>query len=143
MLFWYLKLYCFCFFNIVKFIVMTIPFSSQHQVALHIEVSGLPNNQGKVALELYNEQQEIVAQRWGDISDKKSFFEFNDLPQGRYAVRLFHDANNNQKLDTNWFGMPIEAYGFSNDARALTSAPAFEKQLFDLFEAKSIKITAR
>jgi uncharacterized protein (DUF2141 family) len=38
------------------------------------------------------------------------------LPEGRYAVRLFHDSNGNGELDRNMLGIPREAYGFSNDA---------------------------
>ena len=43
-------------------------------------------------------------------------FSFQNLEHGEYAVRLFHDINNNNDLDTNVFGMPTEGYGFSNQA---------------------------
>jgi len=42
----------------------------------------------------------------------------HDLPDGRYAVRLFHDSNGNGELDRNMLGIPREGYGFSNDAGA-------------------------
>ncbi len=38
------------------------------------------------------------------------------LPDGTYAVRLFHDENNNGELDTNLLGIPREGYGFSNNS---------------------------
>ncbi len=40
----------------------------------------------------------------------------HDLPPGNYAVKLFHDANQNGELDTNMVGLPTEGYGFSNNA---------------------------
>lgn len=40
----------------------------------------------------------------------------HDLPSGRYAIKLFHDANDNGKLDSNLVGIPQEGYGFSNNA---------------------------
>lgn len=39
----------------------------------------------------------------------------HDLPTGRYAIKLFHDANLNGELDSNVLGMPKEGYGFSNN----------------------------
>ncbi len=43
-------------------------------------------------------------------------FTLHDLPPGDYAVKLFHDANGNGKLDANALGLPQEGYGFSNNA---------------------------
>lgn len=51
---------------------------------------------------------------------------FAGLAPGRYAVRAYADENGNGKLDTNLVGLPIERYGFSNDARGKFGAPDFE-----------------
>ena len=42
---------------------------------------------------------------------------FDGLEPGEYAVRLFHDVNDDGEMNTNPFGMPTEPYAFSNDAR--------------------------
>ncbi|MCF6329254.1 MAG: DUF2141 domain-containing protein [Henriciella sp.] len=42
---------------------------------------------------------------------------FEGLEPGEYAVRLFHDVNDDGEMNTNPFGMPTEPYAFSNDAR--------------------------
>ena len=55
-----------------------------------------------------------------------------DLPPGRYAVSVFHDANANGKLDSNMVGMPTEGYGFSRDVRGAMGPPPFEAAAFDL-----------
>lgn len=47
-----------------------------------------------------------------------------DLPVGEYGIKMFHDANGNGRLDKNIFGIPTEAYGFSNNAKGnLAPAP--------------------
>ncbi len=51
---------------------------------------------------------------------------FRQLPPGRYAVIVFHDENDNGLLDENAMGVPIEGYGFSNDAQGFLSAPSFD-----------------
>lgn len=41
---------------------------------------------------------------------------FDDLPDGDYAVRAFHDLNADGRMNTNPFGMPTEPFAFSNNA---------------------------
>lgn len=53
-----------------------------------------------------------------------------DLAPGRYAVAVFQDTNDNGKLDTNVFGVPIEPYGFSNGTLAKWGSPKFESAAF-------------
>lgn len=54
------------------------------------------------------------------------------LVPGTYAVKLFQDFNRNGKFDMTWFGIPIEKYGFSNDARPIFTEPDFERTKFNL-----------
>lgn len=60
---------------------------------------------------------------------------FRDLPPGRYAIIVFHDQNDNGLLDENAFGVPIEGYGFSNDAQGLLGAPSFDAAAITLQSA--------
>ena len=55
-----------------------------------------------------------------------------ELPPGTYAIGIFHDVNLNNKMDNNFFGVPKEQYGFSNNARALFGPPDFEDAAFVL-----------
>ena len=67
-----------------------------------------------------------------------------DLARGQYAVAVFHDTNNNGKLDTNVFGVPIEPYGFSNKAIAKWGNPKFESAAFGVNSSREdirIKLT--
>lgn len=50
------------------------------------------------------------------VSTKEISATIHALPPGRYAVKLFHDANMNGELDRNMVGLPTEGYGFSNNA---------------------------
>ena len=49
-----------------------------------------------------------------------------------YAVAVLHDENDNAKMDFNFLGMPLEGYGFSNDASALFGPPSFSAAAFRL-----------
>jgi uncharacterized protein (DUF2141 family) len=51
---------------------------------------------------------------------------FPDLRPGSYAVALFHDENDNGRLDKDGLGFPTEAYAMSNNARGFLRPPAFK-----------------
>jgi len=51
---------------------------------------------------------------------------FTEVPEGRYAMCIYHDANSNNTCDKNFFGIPTEGYGFSNNMRPILSVPSFE-----------------
>jgi uncharacterized protein (DUF2141 family) len=53
---------------------------------------------------------------------------------------LFHDANENGELDTNFLGLPKEAYAFSNNAKVTFGPPKFEKAMFEFKEDLTITI---
>ncbi|RYY98694.1 MAG: DUF2141 domain-containing protein [Chitinophagaceae bacterium] len=51
---------------------------------------------------------------------------FSGLPAGNYAVFVFHDANNNNKMDKNFLGIPKEGYGASRNNLPFAAAPSFD-----------------
>ena len=65
---------------------------------------------------------------------------FTGLKPGRYAVAMHHDENRNQELDTYFFGLPKEGYGFSRDAPGLFGPPDFEQAAVTLL-ARGLQIS--
>jgi uncharacterized protein (DUF2141 family) len=51
---------------------------------------------------------------------------------GRYGVRLFHDLDSDGELDANLMGLPVEPFGFSNDAPIRFGPPSFDEAAFDV-----------
>jgi len=51
---------------------------------------------------------------------------------GTYAVKLFQDFNRNGVFDLDWIGLPLEKYGFSNDATPTISEPPFDATKIEL-----------
>ena len=56
---------------------------------------------------------------------------FEAMPQGRYALSIFHDLNDNEELDTGSFGIPTEPYGFSRGVQGNFGPPEFEEAAFN------------
>ena len=101
---------------------------------------GLENSRGRLLAQLSNAaasfEGEGAAFRSAEVKvvNEQAVVVFENVPHGDYALKLFHDENDNQKLDTNFVGMPKEKFGFSNDAMGRFGPPSFEQARFR-FEA--------
>ena len=79
--------------------------------------------------------EEGTVEKIGKGTYKGSF----EIPPGTYAIGVYIDENENEKLDTNFLGMPKEQYGFSNNARAF-GIPKFEAASFIIDKYKKVQI---
>lgn len=52
------------------------------------------------------------------------------LPYGEYAIAIHHDSNDNQKMDTNFIGIPKEPVALSNGHIARYGPPKYKKAKF-------------
>jgi uncharacterized protein (DUF2141 family) len=86
---------------------------------------------------LLNETSRLVGISMRAIRGTQSVV-FTGLAPGPYAIIVFHDENDNGKLDTNFFGVPVEGYGFSNNAKAIFGSPAFDEVAVTLDRADKL-----
>ncbi len=81
----------------------------------------VPTNatKGKIVLGLYNKDTFMKAAPIeglnGKIKDGKAVVTFKNVPAGEYAITIFHDKNDNNQMDFEANGMPLENYGASNN----------------------------
>ncbi|WP_295704806.1 DUF2141 domain-containing protein [uncultured Brevundimonas sp.] len=54
------------------------------------------------------------------------------LAPGRYGLMVFHDKNNDGRLNTWPIGMPSEPYGFSNNARGRFGPASWQAASFEV-----------
>lgn len=120
--------------------------SSYERPPLYVTVTGVPQATGDVLLGVWTTEGEflsdqarvagiILPARAGEVR-----FELTDLPPGRYAISVLHDKDRNGKMTKSMLGWPVEAYGFSNNARNTFSAPDFADCAFELRERTELVI---
>ena len=123
----------------------TLTTNAQEQTFdLTVHISGLNSDKGTLLVGVYNKKDNFLKKQFkGDIvkiKNKKSVVIFKNLPKGEYAVSFVHDENNNNKMDTNFIGIPKEDYGCSNNARGFMGPPKYDDAKFQLLENKTINI---
>lgn len=114
-----------------------------------VQVTGVKNTAGKLLVALYadadafpNDDDEAVKRTATTIDGTPVTVTFNDVPAGTYAVAVIHDENDNTELDTNFFGVPKEGFGFSNGAEAGTFGPPdFDEAAIEVDGATTAPVT--
>jgi uncharacterized protein (DUF2141 family) len=117
----------------------------QETVTLTVNVTDLDSNKGKVLIAIYEGDENFLKKRFmggmSKIEDNKVTYTFKNVPKGEYAVSFFHDENDNNKMDSNFLGIPKEDYGCSNNAKGFMSAPKYKDAKFQLSENKTINLS--
>ncbi len=131
-------------------IVFLSSFSTQKEetFSLTIEVRELRNSTGTVLFALYNREDAFPDEHYkkcfkkltGKIENSASSVTFENLPEGKYAVNILHDENNDGKIKKG-IVLPKEGIGFSNyKSVGFSNRPAFIKASFDLMSDKKILV---
>ncbi|MCF8127981.1 MAG: DUF2141 domain-containing protein [Deltaproteobacteria bacterium] len=111
-----------------------------------IEIVGIDRVRGQIAIGLYRSRDnfpkrgEAYRSREIRVTGEKMKASLKNLPEGTYAIALFHDSNSNGKFDKGALGVPSEGYGFSNNASALLGPPRFADAAFELKGEKTVII---
>lgn len=102
---------------------------------LKVEVKDFKSTKGSLYAQLFNEQGDVIANIIQPMQEADvQTYVFNNLKAGKYAIRVFHDKNDNGKLDTTFIGIPKERFGFSNNVMGKFGPPSLEQQLFEVNE---------
>lgn len=117
-----------------------------------LEIKGLASNQGQILVAVYDASGDKswldapIYQIALDASLAKNgvlTHTLAALEAGDYAVRLFHDENNNQRLDTAANGIPLESFAFSAQG-PFTGVPTIEQAAFEVIgNAAHIELVLR
>ena len=133
-------LLCLCLTGVTRFIALTTV-RAAGGASLTVRVIGARNGKGAIRAAVFrnakgfpNGTSDAVQTQAAAIDPQtlSANIVFTNLPEGIYAVSVFHDENMNQKLDKNFMGIPKEGYGASNNPRKKMGPPSFEETKFKL-----------
>ncbi|MCU0325748.1 MAG: DUF2141 domain-containing protein [Spirosomaceae bacterium] len=102
-------------------------------------ITNLENAKGNLYVGWYNQpdtfrinEKAIYREKIVVNNQKEISVDFKNIPEGKYAIAVFLDENDNYKLDRNIFGVPKEKYGFSNNVLPALRPATFEESVFEL-----------
>lgn len=140
------KLFFFFVFILLTkdFVIAQNQQSKQEVGNLTVQIIGIQNSSGDVKIGLFNSEESFNGkeEKFKGITVKaendKIIWSLDNIPFGYYAVKAFHDEDQDDKVDTK-FGIPSEGFGFSNNPSIFSGAPSYEKAKF-LFNTDSMTV---
>lgn len=123
-----------------KLVVSNQP-HNQNTISVSVDVSNITQTRGSLRIGIFREGNPFTGPK-----AKPDFFKVVPitaattqqvvvgLPAGRYVIAVYHDLNDNGKLDKNLVGYPKEPFGFSKNFRPILSAPSFEDCAIEIKE---------
>tara|TARA_Y100001970_G_scaffold227905_1_gene282115 strand:+ start:695 stop:1123 length:429 start_codon:yes stop_codon:yes gene_type:complete len=119
-----------------------------HAQTLTIQVNNIQTTEGMVGCALfdgpdgYPMKAENARSMQVEPTIESVMCQFDNVSPGIYAASVSHDINGNGEIDTNFLGIPREAWGVSNNVRPPFRAPEFEEAQFEMRgDNKTIEIT--
>ena len=110
-----------------------------------VTVENIANNRGHVVIALHTADTFMKAnglqQTSSKVKDGKVIVTFKNVAPGDYALLALHDENDNNKMDFEPNGMPMESFGLSNNPM-LMGPPAFSEGKFEVTD-KRIELTIK
>jgi uncharacterized protein (DUF2141 family) len=116
-------------------LVLPQPAAADPAAKLTLTVTGIKEAKGALMVGVYDQAgYDTDKQVTGAMVPVTAFTASTtfDLPPGRYGIKLFHDVDGDGKMSTNPFGMPLEPFGFSNNAPAQFGPATWDAAAFDV-----------
>ena len=91
---------------------------------LTVRFEGIETPRGQIMLAMFDSAQAHdsggapVRVAAVPVAGSTAVIPLEGLVPGDYGIKVFHDLDADGAMDTNPFGMPIEPFAFSNDAKA-------------------------
>lgn len=117
-------------------LVLCTKFSFGQQTIV-LTITNITSNKGQVGVLLFNQAkgfpglpQQAIKTYFIKQQNGVAKITIPNVEIGEYAISIMHDANDNQKLDKNLFGMPTEGFGISNNPKIFLGPPTFTEAMF-------------
>lgn len=101
---------------------------SETSSRLTVHVNGVRPPAGEVAITVYPDDKRRFLAKGGKLARQRvraaaSVRACFWVPQGAYAVAVYHDRDGDRDFDRTLVGLPAEGFGFSNDPETKTGLP--------------------
>lgn len=115
--------------------------------SLTIHFKNITTKTGLVSIGLYKNEDSFKSKKpfkilkisKRNMVNGKLIFKTN-LPKGVYGIATLDDTNSNGEMDYNFFGYPLEGFGFSNYFHSGLSSPSFKSFQFSFTQPKTVEV---
>ncbi len=127
-------------FLVLLLVAIAFRAQAQETATLIVDVTNINSNEGKLSVGLYQSEEQWLDKTFMgetvEINAGSSTAIFKDVPLGKYAISLYHDENDNGKLDMRFGFLPKENYACSNQAKGSFGPPKWKDAVFNITKSE-------
>ena len=108
-------------------------------IPIWLTIEKIRSSSGTIKVELYSGNAGKAAKKGNKIGRTRVKAQqgetrlcLNAPSRGSYSIALYHDENDNKKLDRNFIGIPKEGFGFSNNPPLRLGMPENNEMRFEV-----------
>lgn len=116
---------------------------TQEGFTISFTIIGLHSNKGRILVELLDANKNSVENKTVIVQNKQAKVQFVGLKAGIYAMKFFHDENEDGKMNFGFMHIPKEGYGYANDARGKMGPPDFKETTFEVDADVNMTVTTK
>lgn len=129
------------------FLILLALLSFRQPVAgdLVINLENIKTSEGMIWLALYDSEEDLFVkdksilkgvklEETGDLTGTLTI-KMDQIMFGTYALAIYHDIDNDGKLDQNLLGIPTEPYAFARKPKSKWRAPRYDELTFNFSES--------
>ncbi|WP_420321165.1 DUF2141 domain-containing protein [Flagellimonas sp.] len=108
------------------------------QNTISVKIYNVPSTDGRINVAVYDSDETFLkfdsVVKTGSVAAQEGMvaLKIENMPAGDYALAVFHDENANNKLDTNWLGIPKEKVAFSKAKMHTFGPPKYKECVFSV-----------
>lgn len=106
----------------------------ENSAQFKLVIEGIDKIEGEIRIAVFDSKEKYTKEPVYavviPVDSTTIVWEEESLAFGEYAIAVYHDKNENGKIDTNILGIPKEDYGFSNNARGRFGPASWEDSKF-------------
>lgn len=127
--------------------LLLLPLMVFSQNKLSVDVTGVKSDKGSVLVAVYDSSDSFLDSNkmFSGGSSKaqlgSTWVIIDNLPDGEYALAIFHDEDGDDELDTNWIGIPKEPICFSIGKMKTFGPPKYHECAFKVEGDKEIQVS--
>jgi uncharacterized protein (DUF2141 family) len=111
-------------------LILNSSFITSSNRVVKVQLKNIAEYKGTAYVNLYSsanfpKKGKELQQKKVKIKANTAYVTFS-VPNGNYAIAMYHDVNDNNEMDKNWVGYPQEPYGFSKNFKPTISEPDFD-----------------
>ncbi|MBK8491744.1 MAG: DUF2141 domain-containing protein [Saprospirales bacterium] len=113
---------------------------------ISVTIPNIKEVKGEIVIAIYDQTEKFpkVGETYRTVRFKvrsaTETYTIKNVKQGECALAIYHDENSDGICNSNFFGIPKEGYGFSNNIKPVFRAPPYEACMIRIPENSSISV---